>query len=478
MTAKTIIVGSGLSGLMLAKMLKKYRNPDADIVIIEREPTIGGQFSSLDYGAFGHFDYGMHIYYESCIPEIDELFTSLLPEAEWHILSGNYKDVAGVFVNGRLQTSCPYVDLRTLPEETRRRIVADLLLAIAKNAGTHAGPDASAHAVLTQHFGSVIANEVYAPVLQKLYLNDPSKLHELATKLTAIDRVALFDPAIMLDLMQSPAIRARICYPDQYTLPAYRTNNQRGFYPKQYGIFRVLEKFKRELEADGVEFMTATAITHLAIHDSRVDAVSFKNPATAGTLADVRDVYWTAGLPPLAAALNIDLSDLKNDKREPALYVNLVFDKKPTMGGLYYFYCFDKGYRTFRVTSYVNYCPAACEGRGYPVCVEVWPETGDSVDEAEVLGRAVAELKAFGVVDGSHHLQFGKVERVHGGGFPLPTINNLSNIDTVRDRIRGRGVSNLVPMGVLAEKNVFFIKDVLIDAYQKVTESRIAPRCE
>src|SRR5258708_35305854 len=110
-----LIVGSGVSALMLARMIRRYKNPDALITIIEREEKIGGQFGSVDYGTHGVFDYGMHIYYESCVPEIDSLFTSILPEEEGNILVGNSKDAAGLLFNGRPQTITSNADILMVP---------------------------------------------------------------------------------------------------------------------------------------------------------------------------------------------------------------------------------------------------------------------------------------------------------------------------------------------------------------------------
>ena len=130
---KTVIVGSGVSALMLARMIRKYKNKNTEIIIIEREERIGGQFGSVNYGEHGYFDYGMHIYYECCIPEIDELFTSLLHDNDWNILIGNLKDAAEIYVNSKLQTLCPYVDLRKFPENKLRAYIADLFFTIRNN---------------------------------------------------------------------------------------------------------------------------------------------------------------------------------------------------------------------------------------------------------------------------------------------------------------------------------------------------------
>jgi hypothetical protein len=186
----------------------------------------------------------------------------------------------------------------------------------------------------------------------------------------------------------------------------------------------------------------------------------------------IDEIYWTAGLPSLASALKINLSDLKDDKRTTeAVYVNFLFDKTPNMDKLYYFYCFDKGYRSFRVTNYTNYCPAAADNRGYPVCVEIWAQEADSKDEDDLIALAKKELKSFGVIDDNVAILFSKAEKLLGGGFPLPSINNISNMKLISERIKQCEIKNIIPTGVLSEKNVFFIKDVLTDAYHKVIKS-------
>ena len=230
-------------------------------------------------------------------------------------------------------------------------------------------------------------------------------------------------------------------------------------------MFRVLDKFKESLEQDGVVFLTSAMITKLNIEQQRVKSISIKEEKGESTLEDINEIYWTAGLPPLAASLGVNMQGFNYDKRPQSYYVNFLFDKKPEMDLLYYFYCFEKGNRSFRVTNYSNYCPGANNGRGYPVCVEVWPEAEDT----EIENIATKELKQFGVIDDSYKILFVQKEKVHGGGFPLPTITNVSNMNTIREKIEEKEIKNIIPIGVMAEKNVFFIKDILIDAYSKVT---------
>jgi protoporphyrinogen oxidase len=469
----TVIIGSGLSGLMLARMIKLYRDPKADIIIVEKDETIGGQYGSFNYNENGYFDIGMHIYYESCIPEIDRLFTELLPEDEWNILEGNYKDVQGLFFNGKLQIDTPCVDLRNLPEEQWKKYAAEILLTIKNNGNRQLKSGSNAYEVLKHHFGKIITDEIFVPVLEKLYLTHPSNLDELATLFTPLDRVALFDKDIMKDIMRSDEIRARVCYPDQLTLPPYRTCDYRGFYPKKFGMFRVLKKLKSLLETQGVRFLMSSNVSYLEIVDSSAKSITVTGKAGNAEVISVKELFWTAGLPSLANALKIDLSDIVYDRKHTeSIYVNFLFDKMPSIGKLYYFYCFDKGYRTFRVTNYTSYCPAAQEKRGYPVCVEFWLQEDDSKVEEDIISLAKEELRSFGIIDHSYNVVFSKVEKYAGTGFPLPSVRNIDNINTISERIKKQRIKNIIPTGVLSEKNVFFIKDVLIDAYRKVISKK------
>lgn len=464
-----IIIGAGLSSLMIAKMILRYKNPKANIIIVEKDNIIGGQFGSTLYGEHGYFDYGMHIYYDSCVTEIDSLFTSILPAEEWNIMEGNFKDAAGIFFNGKLQIDFPYPDLRNIPVEKKKEYISDLFLNIEKTKNKELSVDANSYQILEHHFGKLITDEIFVPILEKLYHHHPSNLAKIATLITKIDRVALFEKDVMLDLMNSSEIRARICFTDQYTLPDLRKNAQRAIYPKKYGMFRVLEKLKASLEEEGVQFYTSATISDLKIENKCISSLTISNQEGIKEYNNIEKVYWTAGLPSLSSLLKLNFSHLKFDKQvNQAYYINLLFDKEPKMDKLYYFYCFDKGFRTFRVTNYFNYCKTANENRGYPVCVELWANESDPKENNEIINLALNELRSFGVIDNNYKVQFSIVNKERGAGFPLPTIRNINNMSEVREQIGSLNIENLISAGVHSSHNVFFINEVLKDAYNKV----------
>lgn len=465
-----VIVGGGIAGLMIARMIRAHRDPGADIVVVERESHFGGQYSCVDYGAEGGcFDHGMHVYYDACIPEVDDLFTSLLPDSDWHFYEQNLKDAAGIFFNGRLQTGTPWVDLRSWPEDKLRSALADILLAV-RDAPAAGAPADDAYAWLLRHYGRTLADEVYTPILQKLYFHHPSQLSPQVIKLSAMNRAVLFDEPVMLDLMRSEGLRARLGYPDQYTLPPYRSRNQRAIYPRRYGFHHVMDRLRDVVAGEGTRLLASSMVDGLAVHDARVDSLRIRRQdGSIETIADVAALYWTSGLPPLAKALGVDFSDLAVDGRPAGWYVHFLLDRPPAMDRLYYFYSFEPGTRTFRITNYSAYCPAAASERGWPLCMEFWSNPGDSADMSVVIEAATRELQQYGVIDSPQRIRFRNAVRVGAGaGVPLPTAKNARSLATLRTRIRALGLRNAHAAGVLAEPDVFFVPEVLSDAWHKV----------
>ena len=104
---------------------------------------------------------------------------------------------------------------------------------------------------------------------------------------------------------------------------------------------------------------------------------------------------------------------------------------------------------------------------GYPICVEMWLREEDSSNDIDLLNLTLSELKSFGVIE-NHKVNFSKIEKAKGGGFPLPTIRNIESMNEIRTQISNQNIDNLVSLGVYSSKNVFFIKDVLTDTYNKV----------
>ena len=461
-----VIIGAGLPALIVALKLKSL-HPKRTLFIVEREQQIGGLYSSINYPPYGEFDFGMHVLYETGIAEIDKFIEGILPPDQWNYLEGNCKDIAGIFFNGRLQTYSPYVDLRTLPASFQQKAMSDFFLNL--NSPQSADPtNAMDH--LRKRYGPTIALEVFSPILRKLYRESPEYLDLFATRISAMDRIILFDENIMHDLMKSDLIRSRIAFPNQMNLSErYRTNGTRGLYPKTFGLRHMINFVKKSLESTlSVHFLLGATTSCITTEHNRINSLEIRHNGEVKHLRKINRLYWTAPLHSLANLLEVETKNNSDKSKIHAYRVNLLFNKPVQMSNLYYFYCYDDRYSTFRVTNYTNYCLNAASSRGCPICVEFWPKIESEKNENSLIKAVLDELTDFEIINNSYQLIFSRVEPLHA--VPSPTIENMRDQKALRQAIDELGLSNLTRMGIMSEDNIFFFPDVMRDSFRKLTE--------
>lgn len=425
------------------------------VTLVEAQAALGGLYRSVDYGAGGVFDYGMHMLYDSGIAEVDALLQGALAEGAWHVMEGNRKDIAGIFWNGTLQDYSPYLDLRGLAggfESVRDAVGGD-------------APDCEGY--FRQRFGEVVAPYLMR-VVEKLYGRPAREVSALAAQQPAMDRVLLLEAEAMGAVFADAGLRARIGYPDQLTLPVVRAFAQCARYPRRMGMGQVVEGLEARLRTLGVRICKETKVTALEAQGGRVEAVQLAD--AAGVRREAVDaLFWTAGTMPLQRLLYPG-TPADGWEMPMAAHVHLRFREKPAMGELYHFYVFDAGYRTFRVTDYGNYCEGAQNALGWPVCVEYWPEAGQGNEE--VLQGALAELRAFGVV-GEEGPGFYAVKWA-ANYHKLFTLAQVEMLAEMRKDIAARGLGNLYNAGVLAQGSELLLYDIARDVYAKATRCAAA----
>ena len=217
--------------------------------------------------------------------------------------------------------------------------------------------------------------------------------------------------------------------------------------------------------------MTQTDISRIDLHDGRVSELLLVNKLWKSRTLRVNKMLWTAGWPSLAKQLGVDISDLTFQRGPEMVFVNLIFDRPLDMDRLYYFYCYDEGFASFRITNYANYCPAATQDGRFPVCVELWPskigKKRAELERDECVRLAIDELTKFGVIGSNHNLLFSEIED-NVGEFPMPTLENTKALQEIRSRVTECGISNISVVGIMAEDGLFFIPDILNDAFAKL----------
>lgn len=464
MARNHVVGGGGISGLVAALLLAQ-RKDGAGVIVVEAESDVGGLLRSFDYGEHGRFDYGTHLMAETGEPDLDRLLFGLLEEHEWEILEGARRDLAGLFFNGRLQSNSIYMDLRSLPPADLAKCVEGLHGAIDQN---EVPASASAHEYAVARFGGPIAELAVAPAVRKLFGLDARLMDTMATMLTSMERVILFDEEPFLAMMGSDPIRARVAFPEQRKLPQRWASGRRSYYPRHFGMHRVIDALSGRLNRLGVTVLTQARIKQVECTGSRVEGITLEQEKKAIRLDDIASLYWTIGLPGLIPLLGLQPRHDGLDKPLKTVVVNLLLDRPPDMGDLYYFYCYDPGFRTFRVTHYSNYCSGATRNGAYPICVELLIGDDPAPDPLELEQSAITELSGFGIMPDGARVLFSRAA-VLASGFPMPSLRNIRFLDQVRALVRERGIDNLHMLGIFSEPRLFFQRDVMVHTYQSLT---------
>ena len=461
--ATTVVAGGGITGLIAAVYLAERGH---EVVLAEREPEIGGLLRAFDHGEWGRFDYGMHTMFETGIAELDAFLLGLLPAAEWDFSAANSRDLAGVFIRGRLQRNSPYADLRDAPAAEHARFTAEIME--RSGAGSPPLPSgATAAEYFERRFGPAIATKVFEPAMRKLYRRPGADLSALAARIVPMDRVLLWgEEEALARTADDASLRAVVGYPEQRTLPLSRSSGRRTFYPRCYGMYRVVEALERRLLAARGRIAVGCEIGGLEVAGGAVRCLELRRATATERIAAVALLVWTAGLPALAKLAGVPLPGCP-DPASVTSIVCIATEAPLDVGDLHYYYSFEPGTSTYRVTTPAGYCSGAARNGGEPATVELLldPAAGVTVEQAERL--ALTELRATGALAAENRVLFCRAEHLKAG-FPLPSARNAALTDALRDVVTALGLGNLVTAGVLASPGVFFQTDVSADLWRKL----------
>jgi protoporphyrinogen oxidase len=459
MNNNIVFVGASIISMLLALDFKKNKKTKSKIIIIEKSSELGGLYKKFDYGNNLIFDYGIHIYSETNIPEIDNLFINILGEDQWEYMSGLRRDISGTYFNNKLQLNTPFVDLRDLPKEKKSQYIGDLCMQLKKDTSPLSYDNAKDF--LTAKFGESLYEEIFKPIVYKHYKMDPSLLDPMATHILPVGRVVLFDEQEVNGLMKADALRSRIAFPDQFSLPDCYLRPGRLIYPKKFGMYRVIEKLKNILEEYGVEFHTSSDVSNIVIKNNQCESLEFNSNGASRMINKIEHLFWNAGYPLLLKYLNMNFDFNSSQPRFiNSAFVNMILDKPVNSGKAYYLHNFKPDTNIFRVVNYFNYCPGSVSEKGFPICASTWINENTQDIESQV----IQELKEMNIIT-DHKVNFIKAE-LNNHAFPNLTKDFIQELDRMRAAFRAQEYKNINVIGMLAEKGHFYLTEALEYAFK------------
>ena len=462
-----VILGGGIPGIFSALYLSKLK-PECNIYLIESDEKIGGLYNSFEDRDGGIFDKGMHLIYETCIPEIDDVIRNCLPEDDWIYLAGNKKDIAGVFHDNYLEKKSPYMHINSIKNKRLKICIADFFQTIEKQAPNFRDC-ISAEDFFKNRFGYSLTKEIIEPVINKLWRMPLNKLHPSSTRIVLMDRLRMFSEETTSDLMKSEYMRSRIAYPDQMKLNKKYRNSQKGLYPKMFGMSNLIRGMELKLKMAKINILKNSIISSIEIEKNQIKKVKINKDNSLIDIPSIELLHSTISSSKLLPLFGKTQEKVNLDKSLVQKYLYLLLDSPPEMGGIYYFHSFQKDTKIYRVTNYSSYCPSATRNfrgkKAWPICIELHYKN-KSPNIKKIISDGIHDLLKMKIIKSSESIIFTKVESA--GGFPLLTLKNCAYLKETNNLLENLDLENLLIAGQAPDKGIFFLHDILENIFKLI----------
>lgn len=433
MNKKVVVVGSGIAGITAAYFEAKKGNI---VTLIDSDARAGGLLKS-DFSHGQYFDYGTHIFSKTNIEVLNNFLYSDLNDDNCVITK---KIIAGNYFNGVINEKNGCIDTSLLPKNKFDKGCLELLVAQAND------KDDNLESFLINKIGPTFYNEILKKVIQKYMGVDASDLAIQVGNFFDMSRVLAFNDTTTKQLTKLDIYSKKLGH---HT----RKDGIIKYYPKQGGIGKIIELLINKLKKQGVTFKFSTQITSILEKDGNVSAIVTKDETLK-----VDKLIWT-----LPSSFLMHLTGLKKKTSPPKFRNTGLYDftfKKPLLSKATYINVYDADLLSGRVTLYQN----LSKQNKYSCTVEVLTDTG--VELGSLVDDIKLELIKMGVVDKNNQCTF-KQFRPIKNGFPILTTQFVEEQSQLNNFCEDH-FNNVLFVGRATSK-VFFMDEVLINAYQKIT---------
>lgn len=441
MSLRAIVVGAGIAGLVNGLLLQKA---GYHVDIVEAAPEAGGLLRSWQSPEGLTFDYGTHFLRETGLPDLDAV---LLPPdlSNWHDLPivspGHYS-------YGQLNTASSNIDARSLPPATYLQGVTELFEQAATQPSK---PFATLEAELQATYGASLTQELFTPVLTKLFNCPPNKLAAGAQRLFGLSRIIMLSENASRLLKQIPELDSRLAFHSAKE----GASTLKSYYPQAGGIGHWVEDLVNRFQTQGGQLHLNTHIKEVRHTGDKITGLVTQTNQTL----DAQLLVWTVPLHLLAKAAHINLppSPQRVEFRQTTL-VHLALDR-PFECPNHYLSVYDPALKSFRITLYSNLDARPAHAGPYRCTVEF---LHSEPLPTEIISLALKELREMGISHPSSTAVYSHVMPL-GNTFPVLTPEFLAHCKTTTSALRDT-FSNIILCGRGTGEH-FFMHDILIDLF-------------
>ena len=446
---KFVVVGSGIAGMYAALRIKRLDSSHC-VTLLETQDKLGGLLAGIDINGI-HFDTGVHTFYETGNPELDDLLYSIVPSGGWVDLVGINRDLGGAYFAGSMHFGNAYIGFEHLGEKERKTLEKEFLeLPSPKNDVNQVASE-----YLINRFGETLSKSHLLPVVEKFTGRAADSVHSNVTSILPLGRINLLSEQIDSRILSGEDYNSRLSFSDQRKIPKELIPDRKAFYPRSYGTQLYVDAFEKRLLELGVKILKSIEIseiykTSIVIRDSQ--RIEFD------------ELIWTAN--PLSIA-RFTKSGIKPPKLVPiqkTAVVSYLINSEPNMKDLYYAYSHEPRHLTHRFSSPVTFCEQSKILDSYRFTNEI--VFHDNLDESEIERISTSELQQIGIFEKSD-IRGAKVTKI-SGGYPDLSAELVNDALTNIEELKSAVSRNIHFVGMLSKANLFFQNDILINTHEVV----------
>lgn len=434
MKVDDLIVGGGVAGLVAALAAQKKGRK---VLLVDSADHVGGLLSSIQHASYT-FDYGTHFVSATGRPNIDEVLLSSVTKEDWlkipHVNAGSY-------FKGLHESSTVINALNALDSDTLNKGIGELV-GVLQNSTLSAMYD-NAEDQIKAVFGDVLSTHILIPALEKLYQVPASSLASNAQLLFGLSRLIIANPEVSKALKELPAFDDRIAYHSAEEGP----KSPMKYYPKAGGIHQWVDQLADQIGK-------ACFCLGQSVEQLQYQGEGIKARLSDGDVIEAERLVWTLPLFPLLRMTNSNWQPTGKPQFLSTQLMHLVIDKAP-ITSCHYVTNYDPVFKYFRATLYSN----INHHNDHRITVEVFTQDLLSVDEIfnELVESGLIDKKSLVLFSASDFLPI---------SFPVYTKDFLTARD---DMLReAEKLPNTLLLGK-ARGDQFFMNDVIIDAFNRVT---------
>ncbi|MCK4776735.1 MAG: FAD-dependent oxidoreductase, partial [Actinomycetia bacterium] len=280
---KIVIVGAGIAGLTLAYLLSQEK--DNEIILVEKEQTVGGLARSFQYDDF-IFDIGPHRFHTD-FPDVINFIKEILNDDYIIIERKSGARMFDEYLDWPLKINAVF----KLPIHVLFSLGKDLFRQKEQK-------NNSFQKYILSHYGKTLYHIFFKPYTEKFLKVSCSQISK-DWAITGIER-AIIDKNIRMDDLLKLAKSTIFPQPPL-----------KFIYPKRKGIGLFAEKLAEKISSKGAKIIPGSKIENIEVKYNKIENITINNKTYRCDM-----LFWTGTILEILKRLNKDIPDIK--------YLNLI----------------------------------------------------------------------------------------------------------------------------------------------------------